>query len=95
MKRTVALLLLVLAACATESAPGWRGGIAAFHKAIAACEADPTVDVEACMKRANYVRVLDHGCPSGADAHKLRDTDCWGQFDPAVPEVLTAGQNPN
>jgi len=89
MKRTVVLLLLVLAACATESAPGWRGGIAAFHKAIGACEVDPAVDVETCMKRASYVRVLDHGCPAGADARKLRNPYCWAQFDPNMPEVVT------
>jgi len=82
-------LLLALSACTTpDSAPGWPGGIEAFNKAIAACEANQSVNIEVCMRAAGYVRAVPGTdmqdrkvvpkCSPNASASRLRKPDCWG-----------------
>ena len=49
----------------------------AIAAGAAACAADESVDIEACMRAAGYPRIETPACPHRASRRQLRNSDCW------------------
>jgi hypothetical protein len=81
MRRSIILpLLLGVSACLSET----DNELARVNRAIAAkaaaCAADASVDMEACMSGGDYPgypRIETPACPHGASREQLRDPHCW------------------